>query len=87
MRLKQMFQIEVERIFNIPDRGQIIYGKANAQTYTGTLRCGNEVFTVIGFPFQPDKDGYAAYLLDTFSLTDDYVGKVLVEEKRKAEKM
>ena len=77
-----MFQIEVEEIFAIPGRGQIICGKANEQTYKGTLRCGDEVFKVIGFPFQLDKDGYATYLLDTSVLTDEYVGKVFVEEER-----
>lgn len=77
-----MFQIEVEEIFTIPGRGQIICGKANEQTYKGILRFGDEVFKVIGFPFQPDKDGYATYLLDTVTLTDEYVGKVFVEEER-----
>ena len=77
-----MFQIEVEEIFTIPGRGQIICGKANEQTYKGILRCGEAVFKVIGFPFQPNKDGYATYLLDTSVLTDGYVGKVFVEEER-----
>ncbi len=78
-----MFQIEIESIFNIPGRGQIIYGKANEQNYKGTLRCGSDFFKVIGFPFQLDKEGYATYLLDTTTLTDDYLGKILVEGERK----
>ena len=81
-----MFQIEIESIFNIPGRGQIIYGKANEQNYEGTLRCGNKIFKVIGIPFQPDKDGYATYLLDTSTLTDDYVGKILVEGEKRNKK-
>ncbi|MBR4376736.1 MAG: hypothetical protein IKX50_01610 [Spirochaetia bacterium] len=80
-----MFQIKVEGIFKISGRGQIITGPANEKNYQGTLRCGNKVFKVIGFPvFDISKDG--CYLLDTFELTDAYIGKVFVEEKRSIEK-
>jgi hypothetical protein len=77
-----MFQIKVEGIFKISGRGQVIWGTSSEQNYFGTIRCGDKVFKVLGSSPLGEKKGHATYILDTFELTNDYIGKVFVEEKR-----
>ena len=76
----KMFEIKVEEIFTLKDKGQIIVGIANDYRYIGKLRCGSLIVESIGYDIFPVRfDGKISLLIKDFLLNSDFIGKTFYQ--------